>query len=236
MSSLADQDSLAQTMPGEALRFQEVSLEEAHQALRRERKKLEEIQQRFRDFVRIEDPAKSLENLLGETSQNMIPFLTILLAIILLNLLLFYEKKENRKPAFMTKTLLSLLFVVAAVIQPHPLPNYYSYLFIGLIFCLVGDVCLALPEKFFKAGLVAFLFGHVFYLIGFTTLTNMGPMAFARSAALFYDQRDRIFLAAASFRGHARPRFRLYPCDNGDGLRGLGGIPGDRPSCSRHDR
>jgi len=38
-----DQDSLAQTMPGETLRFQEVSLEEAHQALRRERKKLEEI-------------------------------------------------------------------------------------------------------------------------------------------------------------------------------------------------
>ena len=39
-----DQDSLAQTMPGEALRFQEVSLEEAHQALRRERKKMEEVQ------------------------------------------------------------------------------------------------------------------------------------------------------------------------------------------------
>ena len=39
-----DQDSLAQTMPGETLRFQGVSLEEAHQALRRERKKMEEIQ------------------------------------------------------------------------------------------------------------------------------------------------------------------------------------------------
>ena len=38
-----DQDSLAQTMPGETLRFQEVSLEEAHQALRREREKMEEI-------------------------------------------------------------------------------------------------------------------------------------------------------------------------------------------------
>ena len=38
-----DQDSLAQTMPGETLRFQEVSLEEAHQALRREREKTEEI-------------------------------------------------------------------------------------------------------------------------------------------------------------------------------------------------
>ena len=38
-----DQDSLAQTMPGETLCFQKVSLEEAHQALRRERKKMEEI-------------------------------------------------------------------------------------------------------------------------------------------------------------------------------------------------
>src|SRR4030042_1054875 len=58
-------------------------------------------------------------------------------------------------------------------------------------------------------------------------------MAFTRNAAPLYDQRDRIFLAAASFRGPARRRFRLYPGDNGDGLRGLGGIPGDRPSCSR---
>ena len=136
---------------------------------------------------------------MGETNQNMIHFLTILLAIILLNLLLFHEKKENRKPAFITKSLLSLLFVVTAVIQPHPLPNYYAYLFIGLIFCLIGDVCLALPEKFFKAGLVAFLLGHVFYLISFTTLTNMvqwlslgGLLFFMISAIVFFWLRPHL--------------------------------------------
>jgi len=40
----ADLDTLAQVMPGEVLRFRKASLEEAHQALRRQREKREEIQ------------------------------------------------------------------------------------------------------------------------------------------------------------------------------------------------
>jgi len=39
----ADLSTLAQVMPGEALRFEKVSLEEAHQALRRQKERLEEI-------------------------------------------------------------------------------------------------------------------------------------------------------------------------------------------------
>ena len=109
--------------------------------------------------------------------------LIILLGIILLVGLLFHEKKKNRLPLLITKTILSLLFVAAALLQPHSVPVYYHYLLVGLIFCLIGDVCLALPqEKAFKAGLVAFLIGHIFYIFSFSSLI---PISYWFSPMLF---------------------------------------------------
>jgi len=97
--------------------------------------------------------------------------LTIILGIILLFGLLYYEKKNDRKPLFIAKSILSLLFVITALLQPHSVPTYYHYLFVGLIFCLIGDVCLALPqEKAFMMGLVSFLLGHVLYISAFLSL------------------------------------------------------------------
>jgi uncharacterized membrane protein YhhN len=122
----------------------------------------------------------------------MIPFLIISLGIILLALLLSHEKKEDRKSAFITKTILSLLFVATALLQPHLIPNYSSYLITGLILCLVGDVCLALPERFFKAGLAAFLLGHGFYIVSFATLTDisqwvsLGALLFSLISAMVF--------------------------------------------------
>jgi uncharacterized membrane protein YhhN len=101
----------------------------------------------------------------------MLHFFIPPLAAILLLVLLFYEKREAKKPRLVTKTILSCLFVLAALLQVSSVPAYTSYVIIGLLLCLAGDVCLALPgEKAFQAGLVAFLFGHVFYVIGFTYL------------------------------------------------------------------
>jgi len=95
-------------------------------------------------------------------------FLIILLAVLLLIALLYFEKQANRRAALPTKTLLSCLFIITVWIQPHPLPGYFYLLLIGLIFCLGGDVFLALPqEKMFLYGLVSFLLGHVFYVIAF---------------------------------------------------------------------
>ena len=98
----------------------------------------------------------------------------IALGFILLWGLLYYEKKEDRKPLLIVKSALSLLFVITALLQPHPVPAYYHYLFVGLIFCLIGDVCLALPqEKAFRVGLVAFLIGHILYIFSFSSLTQI---------------------------------------------------------------
>lgn len=126
-------------------------------------------------------------------------FITIF-GIILLFGLLYYEKKKDRVPLLITKSVLSLLFVITALLQPHPVPAYYHYLFVGLIFCLIGDVCLALPhQKAFTEGLFAFLVGHIFYIFSFLSLTQIfhwistGPLIiFGMSAFIFFWLRPHL--------------------------------------------
>ena len=45
---------------------------------------------------------------------------------------------------------------------------------IGAIFCLAGDVFLMIPRNMFIFGLLSFLFGHIFYILG---LNNAPPIA-----------------------------------------------------------
>jgi uncharacterized membrane protein YhhN len=95
----------------------------------------------------------------------MVNTLIIFLAISLLAGLLFFEKKGNQKGKLATKTILSCLFIFTALVQSRPIPGYFYILLIGLIFCLGGDVFLALPrERMFLFGLVSFLLGHMFYV------------------------------------------------------------------------
>ncbi len=96
---------------------------------------------------------------------------TLPLAAALLAALLFFEVRKLRKARLGAKTLLSLLFVAAAAIQPAGSPVYFWIMLAGLILCLAGDVLLALEGKrAFLAGLVAFLLGHVAYAAAFLTL------------------------------------------------------------------
>ena len=89
-------------------------------------------------------------------------------AIILLGGLLYFEKTGSQKGKLPTKTFLSCLFIVTAIVQPHPIRGYYYLLLLGLIFCLGGDIFLALPQdRAFLMGLVSFLLGHVLYVICF---------------------------------------------------------------------
>jgi uncharacterized membrane protein YhhN len=67
--------------------------------------------------------------------------------------------------------LLSLLFVITVFLQPGANEIFTRYLKVGLILCLGGDVFLALSGlKWFRAGLVAFLLGHGFYILAFNSL------------------------------------------------------------------
>ena len=89
-------------------------------------------------------------------------------ACFLLPFLLYYETKEIPKKILPVKTAISLLFVATALLQPRPVPSYFARILPGLIFCLAGDVFLALPQKrMFFVGLLSFLTGHVFYIVCF---------------------------------------------------------------------
>ncbi|MEE9555863.1 MAG: lysoplasmalogenase, partial [Candidatus Adiutricales bacterium] len=90
--------------------------------------------------------------------------------------------------------------VLTAILQPHPVPVFYYLILAGLIFCLMGDVFLALPqEKMFTPGLGAFLTGHVFYIIAFNSLTGFNQwfswqplVVVIISAAVFIWLRPRL--------------------------------------------
>ena len=89
----------------------------------------------------------------------------VALALVLLPVLLYHEKKEKRKGLLLSKTLLSCLFIFAALTQPRLVPIYSYLILTGLILCLGGDVFLALPQKnMFLYGLVSFLMGHLLYI------------------------------------------------------------------------
>jgi len=90
--------------------------------------------------------------------------------LLLLGLLLA-EKKDSLKGKLMTKPLASVGFILLVVVQAHPVPGYYYWLLAGLVFCLGGDVFLALPQKpMFLVGLISFLLGHLLYVGGFLSL------------------------------------------------------------------
>ena len=88
----------------------------------------------------------------------MLNVLIIALAAILLVAHLCCEKGKNRKRLLITKTVLSSLFILAVLVQSHPIAGYYRFLLVGLILCLGGDVFLALPQqRMFFFGLFSFL-------------------------------------------------------------------------------
>ena len=113
----------------------------------------------------------------------MLNIIIIIAALFLLAGLLFFEKNGEMKGKLPTKTILSGLFILAALLQPHPVPEYFYILLIGLIFCLGGDVFLALPqERAFLLGLVSFLLGHVFYVICFFYVADVNPWTWGGGA------------------------------------------------------
>jgi uncharacterized membrane protein YhhN len=98
----------------------------------------------------------------------MIYYSIIAAAVVLLAGLLYCEKQEHQKAKLAVKAPLSALFILAAALQSHPMPPYTRLLLIGMLFCLGGDVFLALPQpKMFLYGLVSFLLGHLFYVAAF---------------------------------------------------------------------
>jgi len=112
---------------------------------------------------------------LNGDKEPMLNSVIIVLASILLIGLLYYENKENRKGLLPTKTLLSFMFILAILVQPHQIRSYYYFLLVGMVLCFGGDIFLALPQKrMFLYGLISFLLGLLFYIVGFFSVARVG--------------------------------------------------------------
>jgi|SRR5271157_2668695 len=103
----------------------------------------------------------------------MADIVLLVLALALLAGLLMAEKQTRTGHILAFKTPLSALFVATALIQPHPIQSYYLWVLAGLVWGLVGDVCLAMKgNTAFRAGLISFLLGHILYAMAFLGLTR----------------------------------------------------------------
>ncbi len=101
-----------------------------------------------------------------------------IVALVTLGGLLYGEKTENRRMVYIFKPLTSLLFILTAL-SGGVGGVYGAWLLAGLILCLVGDVAL-IPKsrRWFMVGLVAFLLGHVCYIVAFNSLVLFTSLNF----------------------------------------------------------
>jgi len=80
------------------------------------------------------------------------------------------EYRPARTQVYIFKPLTTLLIIWIALSGPLGAPPLYKWLVVaGLLFCLGGDVFLMLPERYFIAGLVSFLIGHLLYIVAFVS-------------------------------------------------------------------
>lgn len=88
-----------------------------------------------------------------------------------LAVLLYGEWKDRAGLRVLGKPLASLGFLVAAIGFGALDSRYGQIVFVGLALGAIGDVCLlGRARKFFVAGLVSFLLGHVAYVVAFASL------------------------------------------------------------------
>ena len=79
--------------------------------------------------------------------------------------------RSSRRLHLIAKPLTTGLIIAAAAAAATPVPAAYkTFVLAGLFFSLLGDIALLFPEKWFTAGLVAFLAAQVFYILAFKPL------------------------------------------------------------------
>jgi uncharacterized membrane protein YhhN len=103
--------------------------------------------------------------------------ITALATVFLLGLL-YFENKTGTLGILLTKPVVSALFVITAVTRNHLDVDYFMAICMGLVFCLIGDVCLIFMtvRKMFLAGLVSFLTGHLAYLAAFSCFADLSVL------------------------------------------------------------
>jgi len=88
--------------------------------------------------------------------------------------LYIYTNSLSSKLKYLFKPLTTILVITIAIILQYESESVYGYLIIaGLVFSLLGDIFLMLPNDKFVQGLASFLVAHIFYIIAFSS--GFGP-------------------------------------------------------------
>lgn len=94
-------------------------------------------------------------------------------------LFIYVEQQKKYVPAVILKGTAALCFVLLGFLglSYAPTPSFAKVVVAGLVFGLIGDVCLNLRfvlekagQKIFLAGIAAFLVGHILYLVALIPL------------------------------------------------------------------
>lgn len=89
-------------------------------------------------------------------------------ALVSAGLAIWSDAKGRQRLYRLAKPLTTALIIAVAAIAAAPVPvGYKTFVLAGLGFSLLGDIALTLPEKWFTAGLAAFLVAQVFYILAF---------------------------------------------------------------------
>jgi len=82
---------------------------------------------------------------------------------------------KRAKVRYVTKpAALAALIGVAVTLDPSVDPTVRSWMVVGLVLSLVGDIFLMLDDKWFVAGLSSFLLGHIAYVVGLQLAPTSG--------------------------------------------------------------
>jgi uncharacterized membrane protein YhhN len=79
-----------------------------------------------------------------------------------------------RELVFVAKPLATLCVIAWAATCGASEPRLRRWVLIGLVLSLVGDVALLWPKEGFLPGLIAFLFAHLAYIVGFSGVQRFG--------------------------------------------------------------
>lgn len=109
-------------------------------------------------------------------------YLLLLFMFISLTFLLYFTYKPYKNYRGISKTITSILFVFIAIsgyIENNTNFAYFIFILLGLIFSLFGDVFLIYAKeseytmsKNFIYGLLSFSFAHIFFSVGFISISD----------------------------------------------------------------
>jgi len=131
-----------------------------------------------------------------------------ILCVVAVTGLLVAEYRRSRAGLWLAKPVASLAFIWAGLAAGALDSGYGQLVLLGLVLCLVGDVLLIPLERpaVFRAGVFAFLAGHVAYSAAFLT-RPLDPLGLAAGAVLL----AIVVAAVLRWIGPALPAGMVWP-------------------------